>query len=66
MTIEVNGCHDCPFMKISGKLYWCDIVSRAVYDHAINCIINPSCPLKQETITIKLKEDEQAKSNKEL
>jgi len=54
MTIEVTGCHDCPFRK---ENYWCPKTVMQVYRYAVNGNIHPSCPLKQETITIKLKED---------
>jgi len=58
MTIEVTGCHDCPLMSISGDLYWCDTIKKPVNDQALYCVMHPSCPLKQETITIKLKEND--------
>jgi len=66
MTIEVTGCHDCPFAECDYEgslLYWCEHFGNKghVFDVDAFCVakaIHPSCPLKQETITIKLKEND--------
>lgn len=64
MTIEVTGCHDCPFkVHPFGE---CLLINEVVIVEVFANETHESCPLKQETITIKLKEDEKAKSNKEL
>ena len=55
MTIEVTGCHDCPF---SNGINFCNQTMHFIWPNFINNTIEESCPLKQETITIKLKEDD--------
>jgi hypothetical protein len=61
MTIEVTGCHDCPFRD--GSDSWCNQLGTFVVEEKFDKTIHPSCPLKQETITIKLKEDEKSKNH---
>jgi hypothetical protein len=56
MTIEVTGCHDCPFANQNSRCKRLMLVSVKL--EVANKILHPSCPLKQETITIKLKSDE--------
>ena len=63
--INVTGCHDCPFVQMddeSGIDYWCMhptiIGSMNVNGHSENEAIHPSCPLKQQSITVKLEENE--------
>jgi len=57
MTIEVTGCHDCPFYEFE---YKCGISYISVTEivSSYNKETPPSCPLKQGEITIKLKSDE--------
>lgn len=65
MTIEVTGCHDCPFRYFSDMVHNCrlDVNPMAVIRCYIDEKIPHSCPLKQETITIKLKEDEKQENS---
>ena len=62
MTIEVTGCHDCPFCELDDYgtvLYYCNHFTNPLYNvhkHHEKGTLHPSCPLKQETITISLKE----------
>lgn len=56
MTIEVTGCHNCHFRTVDND--WCNQLEVFVSDERFEEIIHPSCPLKQETITIKLKEND--------
>ena len=66
MTIEVTGCHDCPFAEMDfdqTSRHWCEHFGNRgdIFDvetHVYWSTIHPSCPLKQETITIKLKEND--------
>jgi len=71
MTIEVTGCHDCPFAVCDyegGLEYWCEHFKRDVfkveYEHQ-NEILHKSCPLKQDSITVKLNDNEQTGVHKE-
>lgn len=52
MEIIVNGCHDCPFRDLD---LYCARLSQYVFQYT-GSGYPPSCPLKQETITISLKE----------
>jgi len=55
MTIEVTGCHDCPFkVHPFGE---CLLINEVVIVEVFANETHTSCPLKQETITIKLKDD---------
>ena len=63
MEIKVTGCHDCPFAKPDyNKVNWC--INPTNKDGAFDVehnrfweTIHPSCPLKQQSITVKLEED---------
>ena len=71
MTIEVTGCHDCPFAEMDDECgidYWCfhplsKILAMNVNTNVDSETPHPSCPLKQETITIKLKENDNSASD---
>lgn len=61
MNIEVTGCHDCPFAECDydGTLeYWCGHFRGKEALNVNDCfeseILHPSCPLKQDSITVKL------------
>jgi len=57
MTIEVTGCHDCPLKTVFNQCI--PLGKKSVHYYIIIKELHPSCPLlKQETITIKLKENE--------
>jgi len=56
MTIEVTGCHDCPLKTVFNQCI--PLGKKSVHYYIIIKELHPSCPLKQETITIKLKSDE--------
>lgn len=56
MTIEVTGCHDCPFAD--GFVNKCVITKMDNGFSIFTQTLNSFCPLKQETITIKLKEND--------
>ena len=61
MTIEVTGCHDCPFCTYNGvqDYFMCLRLDLIIpYRLYLTKEYLPSCPLNQETITIKLKSDE--------
>lgn len=65
MEIKVTSCADCPFAECDydGTLeYWCDHFkskeSLNVNDHYESERLHPSCPLKQDSITVKLEENE--------
>lgn len=66
MTIEVTGCHDCPFAECDyhgGLRYWCEHFGNKghvfdVDDYAEKADFHPSCPLQTESITIKKKDNE--------
>lgn len=57
MTIQVTGCHDCPFYKFE---YECGLtyINVAEIGNNYNNAPPENCPLKQQPITIKLKEDD--------
>lgn len=54
MEIKVTSCADCPFREPD---YWCRRIDGNIeFEVDINTI-HPSCPLKQEPITVKLEEN---------
>jgi hypothetical protein len=64
--IKVTGCHDCPFAECDydgGLLYWCEHFGNGhVFDvdaFVVAKSIHPSCPLKQQSITVKLDQEYQ-------
>lgn len=63
MEIKVTGCHDCPFCScINNK---CEIT---MIDNGFSIFIqtfNLSCPLKQDSITVKLHTDDKTGVHKE-
>lgn len=68
-TIEVTGCEDCPYFE-PDVLPVCDCMHPSFeYGHTWNADIDewpiPSfCPLKKESITIKIKDDEKQENIK--
>jgi len=66
MTIEVTGCHDCPFAEYDYERslkYWCEHFANKGHVFDINYYVkqsecHPSCPLQTESITIKKKDNE--------
>lgn len=64
MEIKVTGCHDCQFRELNDNLeYFCNHPKVGeiliIEDYVDNGIIHPSCPLKQQSITVKLESNEQ-------
>lgn len=53
MTIEVTGCHDCPFED--GTFGMCNLVDKLVSEWIFSKTMYPSCPLQTQSITIKKK-----------
>ena len=68
MTIEVTGCHDCKvFPKMNEWQHECGHpknLGAVIGWHIGDKQLHPSCPLKQETIKIKLKSDEEQENSK--
>ncbi len=66
MTIEVTGCHDCPYSDCDyeGDMkYRCNNPSNKGNTFIVDRFINkqtfhPSCPLQTESITIKKKDND--------
>ncbi len=59
-TIEVTNCGNCPFCIFDNVFGWECVHPQGNSDECTNISILPYfCPLKQQSITIKLK-DEQA------
>ena len=61
MTVLVTGCHDCPFSFYNGIVDYivCDKLDETPVENYIkSCTVHPSCPLKQQSITVKLEENE--------
>lgn len=57
-TIEVTGCNDCPYSYRQEYLLYCTLLQTwmSIQYYEDGCY--PSwCPLKQKSITIKLKEN---------
>lgn len=52
MEIKVTSCADCPFRDASN---YCERVKTYVFNHVTS--VHPSCPLKQQSITVKLEEN---------
>jgi len=55
-TIKVTSCADCPFRD---ENYWCPKIVLYVYKFVIEDKVHPSCPLKQQPITVKLDQEYQ-------
>lgn len=55
MEIKVTGCHNFPFKKDDK---WCNMVGTFVTDEVFDKTVHPSCPLKQQSITVKLETNE--------
>ena len=72
MEIKVTSCADCPFAEMDDECgidYWClhpfsTTLAMNVNTNVDSKSVHPSCPLKQETITIKLKSDEKQENDK--
>ena len=62
MTIEVTGCHDCPFRECGN---WCARIESNTTDFVYDKEFHPSCPLQTESITIKKKDDDNTGIHKE-
>ena len=65
MEIKVTGCHDCPFAQMddeSGIDYWCmhfDIIGARNVNTCVDTeTLHRLCPLKQQSITVKLETDD--------
>jgi len=58
MTIEVTGCHDCKVKEFDYDENGYTCLGLFIDEYVEEERTHPSCPLKQETITIKLKEDD--------
>jgi hypothetical protein len=56
-VVEVTGCEDCPFHAFRGESErnYCSFESKYETDNPLFT----NCPLKQKSITIKLKQNEQ-------
>ena len=54
MEIKVTSCADCPFRDASN---YCERVKTYVFNHVTS--VHPSCPLKQQSITVKLDQEYQ-------
>lgn len=66
-TIEVTNCAECPF-KVwyqldKGQAFICSDTMNNIVDDVLNKTLNEECPLKQQSITVKLKEDESSERN---
>ena len=59
MEIKVTGCHDCPFAddeygKCRAKKLKRKKSFMSIYKYLLSEKLHPSCPLKQQSITVKL------------
>ena len=64
MEIKVTSCADCPFDELNDNLEsFCHHPKVGeiliVEDYAEDGAIHPSCPLKQQSITVKLDQEYQ-------
>ena len=55
MEIKVTSCADCPIRSLQN---WCNVVGHDVYFNAFYNTVSKSCPLKQQSITVKLENDD--------
>lgn len=63
MQIEVRSCGECPFIEYHGAWFYCAIDKNVNgTDMPINKV-HPDCPLKKESVTVKLKEESNDTSN---
>ena len=56
MEIKVTGCHDCPFANQNSRCKRLGLISVKL--EIANKILYPSCPLKQDSITVKLNDND--------
>lgn len=65
--ITVTGCGDCPmYEELTASVGWCNHADMELYNMAIitsPTYIHHNCPLKTDSLTIKLKQDETHKTD---
>ena len=57
-TIEVKSCGECPFMFKGNVFELCRIDDTIIQSYLPRESVHENCPLKNESITVKLKSDE--------
>lgn len=55
-TIEVKSCRECPFINEDPAWDYCGINKKINSIYLPSDKVHPDCPLKKESVTVKVKE----------
>lgn len=56
-TIEVKSCRECPFIIEDPAWDYCEINREINSLYLPNNKVHPNCPLKKESVIVKIKEE---------